>query len=291
MIKVLKRMMHPVGIFSLVILIGYALVAILAPVLAQPRAGFSPYEIPRAGFSVQPRPPSSEHLLGSTQGQYDIYYGLVWGTRTAFKIAIVVVTVGFTLGLTIGGIAGYYGSLLEEILMRVTDIFLSFPFLLAAMVLATVLGKGLGSIMIALVAFRWMTYARLVRSEVVSVKENEYVEGARAQGSSDARILIKHVLPNSMFPALIQASMDVGRVVLTASALSFLGLGMEPGYADWGQLISMARNWILGGPKGTFQYWYVVFFPGVTLYVFVLAWNMLGDALRDTFDPKMRGSL
>ena len=287
----MKKLMHPVGRISLVSLLAFIVIAIFATVLAPPQPGRSPYEIPRDGFYVQPQPPSSEHILGTTEGQYDIYYGIIWGTRTAFKIAIVVVSAGFILGMAIGGSAGYFGSFIDEILIRITDVFLSFPFLLAAMVLATVLGKGLGSIMIALVTFRWMTYARLVRSEVVSIKSNEYVEAARSQGASHLRIMLRHVLPNSMFPALIQASMDIGRVVLTASALSFLGLGVEAGYADWGQLISMARNWILGGSEGAFQYWYAVVYPGVTLYIFVLAWNMLGDALRDTFDPRMRGVL
>ena len=282
---------NPVGMASGIILLVYVLVALFAPLIAPPLPGRSPYEIPRDGFAIAPHPPSPEHWFGTTEGQYDIFYGVVWGTRTAFKIAGAVVIFGFLLGILIGGTSGYFGGLVDEVTMRITDIFLSFPFLLAAMVLATVLGKGLGSMIIALLVFRWMTYARLARSEVLRLKEIAFVEAARAMGASHGRILLRHVMPNSVYPALIQASMDVGRVVMSASALSFLGLGVEAGYADWGQLISMARNWILGGAKGAFEYWYTLFFPGGALFLFVLSWNILGDALRDIFDPRMRGVL
>ena len=282
---------NPVGMASGIILLVYVLVALFAPLIAPPLPGRSPYEIPRDGFAIAPCPPSPEHWFGTTEGQYDIFYGVVWGTRTAFKIAGAVVIFGFLLGILIGGTSGYFGGLVDEVTMRITDIFLSFPFLLAAMVLATVLGKGLGSMIIALLVFRWMTYARLARSEVLRLKEIAFVEAARAMGASHGRILLRHVMPNSVYPALIQASMDVGRVVMSASALSFLGLGVEAGYADWGQLISMARNWILGGAKGPFEYWYTLFFPGGALFLFVLSWNILGDALRDIFDPRMRGVL
>ena len=291
MLRILKKLFlkNPIGLLSGLILVAYIAVAILAPFIAAPKPGRSPYEIPRDGFSITPKAPSDEHWFGTTEGQYDIFYGIVWGTRTAFKIAAVVVSCGFVLGIAIGGISGYFGGAIDEITMRITDVFLSFPFLLAAMVLATVLGKGLMSMIIALVVFRWMTYARLVRSEVLSLKQVTFVEGARAIGAGHLRILTRHIIPNCIYPGLIQASMDIGRVVMSASALSFLGLGVEAGYADWGQLISLARNWLLGGESGAFEYWYTVVFPGGVLFLFVLSWNILGDALRDVFDPRMRG--
>jgi len=293
MLRVLKHLFlkNPIGLLSGAILLIYVLVAVFAPWIAPPTPNRSPYEIPRDGFFIAPRPPNADHWFGTTEGQYDLFYGVIWGTRTAFKIAAVVVSCGFLLGILIGGISGFYGGVIDEVTMRITDIFLSFPFLLAAMVLATVLGKGLGSMMIALVVFRWMTYARLVRSEVLSLKQITFVEAARAVGVPNRRILIRHILPNCVYPALIQASMDIGRVVMSASALSFLGLGVEAGYADWGQLISLARNWIIGGSSGAFQYWYTVVFPGGVLFLFVLSWNIMGDALRDIFDPRMRGVL
>ena len=291
MTKIIKKLFfkNPVGLLSGIILVVYIGVAIFAPFIAAPKPGRSPYEIPRDGFTITPKAPSAEHWFGTTEGQYDIFYGIIWGTRTAFKIAAVVVTCGFVLGIAIGGVSGYFGGAIDEITMRITDVFLSFPFLLAAMVLATVLGKGLMSMIIALVVFRWMTYARLVRSEVLALKQVTFVEGARAIGASHRRILLRHIIPNCVYPALIQASMDIGRVVMSASALSFLGLGVEAGYADWGQLISLARNWLLGGANGAFEYWHTVVFPGGVLFLFVLSWNILGDALRDVFDPRMRG--
>ena len=291
--RTIKRLFikNSAGIISGFILLVYTLVALLAPLLAPPLPGRSPYEIPRDGFDIRPKPPNSKHWFGTTEGQYDIFYGVIWGSRTAFKIALVVVTFGFLLGSSIGAISGYFGGVVDIVVMRVTDIFLAFPFLLAAMVLATVLGKGLSSIIIALVVFRWMTYARLVRSEVLRLKEINFVEAARAIGASHTRILFRHITPNAVFPSLIQASMDIGQVVMSASALSFLGLGLEAGYADWGQLISLARNWVLGGVRGAFEYWYTLVFPGGALFLFVLSWNILGDALRDMFDPRMRGVL
>ena len=289
--KTIRRLFieNRIGMVSGIIVLIYIIVALIAPVLASPTPHRSPYEVPRDGFAVSPKPPTAGHPFGTTEGQYDIYYGIVWGTRTAFKIAAAVVIAGFFLGVLIGSVSGYFGGWIDEVIMRITDIFLSFPFLLAAMVLATVLGKGLQSMIIALVVFRGMTYARLIRSEVLRLKQITFVESAKAVGASHVRILLRHIIPNCVFPALVQGSMDIGRVVMSASALSFLGLGVEAGYADWGQMISLARNWILGGAEGTFQYWYTVAFPGVVLFLFVLSWNILGDALRDVFDPRMRG--
>jgi len=183
----------------------------------------------------------------------------------------------------------YYGGWVDMVLMRITDIFLSFPFLLAAMtlsaILTPVLGKSLLPATIALITFGWMGYARLIRSDILSIKEREYVLAAKVIGASDARILLRHILPNAIFPTIVVASMDMGSYVLTFAALSFLGIGAEVGYADWGQLLSFARDWI----TNLADYWYIVVFPGIALVLFVLAWNLVGDALRDILDPRLRG--
>ena len=213
-------------------------------------------------------------------------YGLVWGTRTAFKVGFtVVVSVAF-ICIILGSLSGYFGRGIDELLMRITEIFLSVPFLIAAIVVTAVLGKGLDKIIIALILFTWPTYARLVRGDILVVKEREYVLSAKALGLSHFRIIFGHVLPNTIYPVFVLASLDMGAIVITAAALSFLGLGPEPGYADWGQMISFAKDFILELHK----YWWTLVFPGAAIFLFVLGWNLLGDAFRDILDPRMRGS-
>lgn len=281
---------NPLSLTGVLLLLFFVAVAGLAPVLAPPEPyQLSPYQIPRSGFWQTPRPPGPGHPFGTTQGQFDIFYGVVWGTRTAFKIGLGVVAVSAFIGVAIGSVAAFYGGMVDEILMRGVDVFMSFPFLIAAMVLTTILGKGLYQMMIALVAFGWMEYARVIRSEILRIRELDYVHAARAAGASDLRVLVKHILPNAFFPVLVQATMATGSMVLAASALSFLGVGTEPGYADWGQLISLARNWIIGRGKNPFEFWYTLVYPGGAIFLFVLAWNLVGDALRDILDPRLRG--
>jgi peptide/nickel transport system permease protein len=280
---------NPVSMAGGLLVVLFVMVAALAPLLAPPQFPSQPYIIPRSGFQAEPQAPSAAHPMGTTQGQYDIYYGVVWGTRTAFKIGLIVTSLAVLIGGTIGAISGYVGGWVDEAVQRVVEIFLAFPFLLAALTLATILGpklrNGLLTGMIALVVFGWPGYARLIRGDVLAVKEREYVLASRALGGSGARILLRHVIPNAMYSLLVVASLDIGTNVLTFAALSFLGLGAGEGYADWGQLLSYARNWI----PTLDQHWYIVVFPGLVLLLFVLAWNLIGDAFRDALDPKMYG--
>lgn len=280
---------NPLSLLGLLLLVFFIIVAALAPLLAPPRPNRDPYMIPRDGFRIEPEPPSSEHPLGTTEGQYDILYGIVWGTRTAFRIGVIVVGFGVAIGIAIGGISGFYGARIDELLMRATDIFLSFPFLVAAMVLTTILGKGLTNMMIALIAFGWMDHARLIRSEVLRIKEMEYILAARACGATNLRLLLRHIVPNAIFPVLVSASMATGTMVVTAAALSFLGVGTELGYADWGQMISFSKSWIVGKGSDPFAYWYTVVYPGMAIFLFMLAWTFMGDGLRDILDPRLRG--
>jgi peptide/nickel transport system permease protein len=281
---------NPVSIAGLILVTFFALVAIFAPILAPPADPAQPYQIPRDGFQAEPQPPSAAHPFGTTQGQYDLYYGVVWGTRTAFEIGLIVTGVTVAIGGTLGALTAFIGGPADEIFQRIVELFLAFPFLLAALTLATILGpkirNGLLTAMIALIAFGWPSYARIIRGDVLTVKEREYVLAARALGVSNLRILFRHIIPNAMYSLLVVASLDIGTYVLTFAALSFLGLGATEGYADWGQLLSYARNWI----PVLSTYWYIVVFPGVALLLFVLGWNLIGDAFRDALDPKMRGS-
>lgn len=286
----LKLIKNPLGLIGLVLLVFFVVVGILAPVLAPPAWEHEPYRIPRDGYSSVPKPPSPEHPFGTAEGQFDIYYGIVWGTRTAWRVSLVVVSISALIGIVMGSVAAFYGGVLDELLMRITDIFYAFPFLVGAMVLTTILGRGLTNVMVALVALGWMGYARLIRGDILQIREADYVQAARAAGASSLRLILRHILPNAIWPVVVQGTMSMGSIVITAAALSFLGVGAPLGYADWGQLISYARNWILGLYGNPLAYWYVVIYPSIAITLFCLSWNLVGDALRDILDPRLRGT-
>ncbi len=303
---------NPISVIGTLLLAIFLFVAIAAPVLAPPAHTNDPYQIPRDGYGQVPKPPGTEwrtrqpplpfwwkavtgkdnwiHIMGTASGQWDIYYGVVWGTRTALRVGLVITIITAIVGIIVGSVSAYYGGTVDIVLMRIVEVFIAFPFLPAAMTLSAVLtpiiGRGLFPPMIAIIVFGWTGVARLLRSDVLSVREREYVLAAKVIGVSDARIMFRHILPNAIFPTLVWASMRIGSLVITFAALSFLGIGAEVGYADWGQLLSFARDWMtqLG------EYWYIVTFPGTILVLFVLAWNLVGDALRDVLDPRLQGS-
>lgn len=286
--EVVKRLLqNKISLLGILIIAFFIIIAVFAPYIAPPRDADEPYLIPRAGWQIEPQPPSEEYIFGTSEGQYDIFYGIVWGTRTAFRIGLIVVGISSLIGITVGTIAAYYGGLIDELIMRVTDIFMSIPFIIATIVLVTILGQGIGNVMIALITFSWMSTARLMRSQVLSVKEDEFVQAAVALGANDFRIIFKHIILNTIFPVVIQASMRMGSMVITASTLSFLGVGAPEGYADWGQMISFARNWILGVQGNPLNYWYTLVIPGAAITLFCLSWNLIGDAFRDILDPKL----
>ncbi len=309
--RILKGLLRtPASIMGFTLIGLFLLVALAAPVIIPP-VGSDAYKIPRDGFSAQPKAPGSPwtknapeipfwykaitgkdkwvHILGTAQGQYDIFYGIVWGTRTAFRTGFIVVVSTFLIGVIVGSISAYYGGIVDNVLMRIVDVFMTLPFILMALILAAVLtpviGRSLVPSIIALVTFGWMGYARIIRGDILSVKERDYVLAARVVGVRNYRILFRDILPNAIFPTLVLASLAIGDVVLSFAALSFLGIGTQLGYADWGQILSFARNWI----TSLQSYWYIVVWPGVILVLFVMGWNLVGDAMRDVLDPRMRG--
>jgi len=301
---------NPLSVIGIIITTMFILIAIFAPVIAPPiNETIDPNLIPRDGYSAEPKPPGTlwkrepppvpgwykaiykndkwNHLLGTTGGQFDIWYGIVWGTRTALFVGVVITFVTVIIGLIVGVLSAFYGGWLDDVLSRLTEIFLAFPFLLAALTLSAILvplfGRGIWPAVIALITFGWMTYARMIRGEVLSAKERDYVMAARVVGVPDGRMILQHILPNAIYPVLIMASMRVGDYVLSFATLSFLGVGTEIGYADWGQIVSFSRDWILSLDV----YWYIIVFPGVALLLFGLGWNLIGDALRDIMDPRL----
>ncbi len=279
---------NPLSIIGIIIILAFIFIAIFAPLLAPPPEGHrDSYMIPRYGYSPTPNPPDAEHLFGTTEGQYDIFYGVIWGTRSAFRVGLIVIGAVLAVGIVLGSLAGYFGGVIDEVIMRITDIFMAFPGLILAMAITVALGPSLNSVIMALIIVSWPSYTRLIRGDILAVREEEFVEAARGIGSSHARVIIRHILPNSIYPTLIMASLDIGAVVLSAAALSFLGVGAPQGYADWGQMIQFARNWIVGPTGNPFAYWHTVVIPGLFILFFVLGWNLLGDAFRDILDPRL----
>jgi peptide/nickel transport system permease protein len=279
---------NPLSLMGIIIIATFIIIAIFAPMIAPtPEGRWNPYLIPREGYSATPQPPSEEHIFGTTQGQYDIFYGVIWGTRSAFRVGLVVIGIVVLVGIVLGSLAGYFGGVIDEVIMRITDIFMAFPPLILAMAIVSALGASLNSVIIALAVVSWPSYARLIRGDILQVREEDYIEASRGLGASSGRVIVRHALPNAIYPTLIMASLDIGAVVLSAAALSFLGLGAPEGYADWGQLTSFARNWIVGPPGDPLKYWYAVTIPGLFILFFVLGWNLLGDAFRDILDPRL----
>ena len=304
---------NPLTVTGLVLVFMFIMMGVFAPTLVPaPNEFWDPYNIPRDGFTAEPQPPGSlwkknapsyvpawysivtgneewTHILGTTSGQYDIWYGIVWGTRTALIAGSFVAIMAALIGIVIGAISGFYGGWIDEFLMRIVEIFIAFPFLVGALILASLLtpifGRSIWPTMIALIIFSWTAYARLIRGDILATKEREYVTAARASGANDLHIVMRHVLPNAIFPTMVRISLDFGAVVLSFAALSFLGVGVPEGYADWGQIISFARSWILS----LNTHWYIIVFPGLALLLYGLAWNLIGDGLRDILDPQLRG--
>lgn len=242
--------------------------------------------IPRVSFSPIPQAPQEGHPMGIASGGYDIFYGVVWGARMAFYVGILVSAISFAIGIVVGGAAGFLGGWVDDLLMRVVDTVYAFPNLILAAIFVTVFGANLTNALVALALVGWTNYARLFRGDILRVRNLDFVDGSRALGASRWRTFARHVMPNSMGSLVIVASLDIGAVVLVASTLAFLGLGAEIGTADWGQMVSFARGYIQGAPGEPFKYWYISFWPGIAIVVFVLAWNLLGDAYRDVFDPR-----
>jgi peptide/nickel transport system permease protein len=279
---------NPAAIIGFTLLFFFTAVAIFAPQIAPPKYAHNPYIMPHKGYSPTPKPPSKASIFGTTSGQYDIFYGAVWGTRTAFKIGLFVVGIATIVGIALGAISGYYGGIIDEILMRITDIIWAIPTVVLAMAIVVAFGRGLDKIMIALALIEWRWYVRVLRSEILTLRDQDFVHAARLMGVSDLKIILRHILPNAIYPVLILASMDMGSMVIIAAFMSFVGLGAPPGYADWGQMVALARNYIVGPPDDPFKFWYTIVVPGGCIVLFVLAWNLIGDALRDAFDPRLR---
>lgn len=218
--------------------------------------------------------PSAEHLFGTDHLGRDLYARVLFGGRTALALGLLVVAVAVAVGVPLGAVAGYFGGWVDEIIMRLTDVFLAFPPLLLAIFIASALGASLTNAALAIAFTWWPWYTRIVRAQVVALRDRPFVEAARVMGVNDLVIIGRHILPNTLSPVIVQATLDLGSAILTGAALSFLGLGVQPPTADWGQMVSNGRLYF---PD---RWWYVTF-PGLAIFLSTLAFNLLGDSVQD----------
>jgi peptide/nickel transport system permease protein len=267
---------NPLAVIGCAILAILVVTAILAPILA-------PYD-PRA-IDLRARfvPPGQAHWFGTDAAGSDVLSRVIYGSRLVLMSGVVVLVVSALGGSLLGLFAGFRGGWIDELIMRVTDMFLAFPGLILAMaVVAALQRRGILVIVLAIAIRWWAPYARMMRAQVLTLRELDYVEAARAAGVPNGRILVRHILPNAMSPIIVQATLDLGYIILTAAALSFLGFGAQPGEPDWGRMVADGREHLRDA-------WWVSTFPGLAILFTVMAFNLVGDAARDIFDPRLHG--
>jgi peptide/nickel transport system permease protein len=254
------------------VLLG-TLLAILAPIVA-------PYDPVKMDLAVSRQAPSSQNLLGTDELGRDILSRIIYGFRISLTIGIVSVAVGLSFGVLLGAPSGYFGGWLDIVVMRVIDVMMSFPTILLAIIVVTVLGPGLYNAMLAVGLAQVPLYSRLVRGLTLKLKSEDYVDAARALGANHSRIIFRHILPNCLSPLIVQATLNIASAILSAAVLGFLGLGAEPPTPEWGAMLSSGRLYMRVAP-------HISIFPGLAIMVTVLAFNLMGDGLRDALDPRM----
>ncbi|MBE3590779.1 MAG: ABC transporter permease [Firmicutes bacterium] len=269
---------NPLAAVGGVTVLLLALLALFAPVLAPaPGDAFSAVHP-----AQQLLPPGPGHPFGTDELGRDLFTRVLYGARISLAAGAVAIAAALAIGVPLGAVAGYAGGFWDELIMRFTDVVLSFPSLLLATAIAAMLGHSLTNAVAAIALSWWPWYTRIVRAQVVSLRERPFVEAARALGVPGWRIVFEHLVPNALAPVIVQASLDFGSVILTLAALSFLGIGAQPPQPEWGLLINTGRNFFLT------NWWYVTF-PGLAIFLTVAAFNLLGDGLREILDPRTRG--
>jgi peptide/nickel transport system permease protein len=266
-----KNPISAIGSIGVIILV---FVMVFAPFLIN----YDPFIIDLAG---KLQPPSFIHFFGTDHLGRDIYSRVIWGSRISLSVGFITLIEATLLGTLIGLVSGYKGGYLDSAIMRITDIFLAFPSIILALAVAAALGRGLTSVMVALGITWWPLYARLVRGQTLSIREEQYVEGAMLSGSGNYRIMYKHILPNCIAPLLVQVSMDIGFTILAAASMGFLGIGAQRPSPEWGLQCAIGSRYLV-------HQWWVSTFPGLAIFLSVISFNLLGDGLRDILDPRLR---
>ena len=266
---------NPLAMAGVAIVVGLLLVAALGPSLV----GGSPYT---QILTARLEPPSAEHWFGTDQLGRDIFVRVVYGSRITLMLILLVSIIVLPVGLLVGTVAGYFGGLLDILLMRITDLFLALPRLVLALAIASALGPNIQNVIIAIAITSWPPYARLARAETLTTRKSEYVMAAKMQGASEARVIWSHIVPLCLPSIVVRLTLDMAGIVLISAGLGFLGMGAQPPTPEWGAMVSGGRDFILD------QFW-VATMPGAAIFVVSLGFNLLGDGLRDVFDPKAAG--
>lgn len=265
---------HRLAVAGLIVFLLLVVMSVAAPLLA-------PYDPNANDYTAQLQPPSRAHWMGTDDFGRDILSRILWGGQRSLSVGIVAVGIGLGAGLIIGAVAGYAGGWLDNVLMRVMDVLLAFPSILLAIAVMSILGRGLGKAMVAIGIVAIPHYARIVRASVLTIRENDFVQAAQAEGASHMRILWRHIMPNAMAPIIVRATLGTSEAILEAAALGFLGLGVQPPYAEWGAMLAGVQEYIRVAP-------HVTAFPGLMITLTVLALNLFGDGLRDALDPRLK---
>ena len=267
---------NPLMVVGLVVCILWFAVSLVPNLVA-------PYGPLEQNIRERLQPPSASHILGTDQLGRDVLSRVLYGGRISLPAGLLVVVSAAIVGTAMGGVAGYIGGAWDETLMRITEVFMSFPIIILAMAITAALGPSTINAVLAMVVVWWPNYARIVRSLVLSVKANEYVQAARAIGASRTYILFRTILPNCVAPAVVMSTLDIGNAILIFASLSFLGLGPEPSAAEWGRMVADGIDY--------FDQWWLSAFPGIAIFTVILSFNLVGDGLRDLLDPRMRKAL
>jgi peptide/nickel transport system permease protein len=265
---------NPMAVISFFVTVFLLLIAIFAPLIA-------PYPYDKQDLMHTRAAPSSQHLFGTDELGRDVFSRVIWGSRFSLSIGILAVLLGTVVGLFLGAIAGYFGGLADDIIMRIMDILQSIPGILLAITISVVLGPGFFNTLLALSIGGIAMGCRLTRASILNIRTQEYLEAATSINASTSRIITRHVLPNSFSPLLVSSTMSIGNVIMAAAMLSFIGLGVQPPTPEWGSMIAGGRNLIRTSP-------WMVTFPGIFIMLTVLALNLFGDGLRDALDPKLK---
>lgn len=269
--RLLRQKAAVLGLIIVLVLIASA---IFAPFIA-------PYDPEKGKLSDRLQPPSAEHWLGTDSQGRDILSRIIYGSRISIQVGVITVGISLVIGTFLGAVSGYFGGILDLLVMRFIDIMMAFPYILLAIAITAVLGPSLINAMIAIGIVGIPIYARVVRGAVLSVKENEYIDAARAVGCTNGQIIWRHVLPNCIAPIIVQATLGIGTAILDAAGLSFLGLGAKPPKPEWGLMLNQGKDALQTAP-------WTVMFPGLAILLVVLGFNLLGDGLRDALDPKLK---
>lgn len=260
--------------------IGALIVILIMVVIAFTAKWIAPYGINEYDYTAIMQPPTAKHWFGTDEFGRDLFSRILNGTGISLSVGLFAVTIAAICGSVLGLIGGYYGGIIDSIIMRVCDALFAFPGIILAIAIVAILGSGMANVVIAVAVFSTPTFARLVRGKTLSTKNSVFVQAAKNLGAGDARILFKHILPSAIPDIIVQYSMSVGSSILTASSLSFLGMGAQPPTPEWGLLLSNGRTYMMSS-------WHITLFPGLAIFITVLCFNLLGDGLRDALDPKL----